>query len=154
VVIAVESVLAIIGDEDIGPAIVVEVADRHAKSPAVIGHAGLLRHVGKCPVVIVVKERGVGRGFLAIEGVECGAVDQIDVEPAVVVVIDQSHAGAVRFKDKGLLWPTHHMAPPAQARRFGHILKDHRPGFGKPTRSDRPSFSVVLGLVHAAVGHA
>src|ERR1035438_10169105 len=78
----------------------------------------------------------------------------IDVQPAVVVVIDQAHARAVRFKDKGLLWPTHYMTPSAQAGGFGHILKDYLTGFDKPTRSDRPSFSVVLGLVYAAVGHA
>ena len=65
VVVVVEAVLAEVGDVDVGPAVVVVVADGYAEAPAVVGDAGLGRDVGEGAVVIVVEERGVRRGGLA-----------------------------------------------------------------------------------------
>ncbi len=102
VVVAIEAVLAEVGDEEIGPAVVVEVADDGAKAPAIVGDAGLGGDVGKGAVVIVMEERGVRGGCLAGFGFEGGAVDEVDVEPAVVVVVEQSDAGADGFEDGAL----------------------------------------------------
>src|SRR4029078_7329758 len=48
----------VVGDVEIGPAIVVEVEPRDAQGEvaARIGHAGLLRHVGELAVAVVVEE--------------------------------------------------------------------------------------------------
>ena len=92
VVVVVEAVLAEVADVDVGPAVVVVVADGHAEAPAVVGHAGFCGDVGEGAVVVVVEERGVRRRGFAGQRVEGGAVDEIDVEPAIVVVIEQRDA--------------------------------------------------------------
>src|ERR1017187_8188362 len=61
VVVVVQPVFAIVRYEDIGPAVVVVVADCNAEAPAVIGHAGRRSNVGECAVVIVVEECGMRR---------------------------------------------------------------------------------------------
>ncbi len=91
VVVVIEAVLAEIGDEDVGPAIVVEVTNNRTEAPAVIGYAGLGCDVREGAVVVVMKERGVGRLRLSLFGVVAGAVYQIDVEPAVVVIVQQCY---------------------------------------------------------------
>ena len=63
-VVVVQPVLTVIGDEDVGPAVVVEVTYCHSKAPAIVGDTGLCGDVGEGAVVVVVKERGVRRlGF-------------------------------------------------------------------------------------------
>jgi hypothetical protein len=49
-----ELVLPGVDHVDIGPAIVVVVADRHAHAVAFARHAGFLGHVGEGPIVVVV----------------------------------------------------------------------------------------------------
>ena len=88
VVIVIEAVLAEVGDVEIGPAVVVEVADDSAEAPAIVGDAGFGGDVGEGAVVIVVEERGVRRGGVAGFGLEGGAVDEVDVEPAIVVKVE------------------------------------------------------------------
>ena len=92
VVVVIEAVAAIVSHVDVGPAIIVVVAHSHAKSPALVADAGLVGDISKCPIVIVVKEHGAGRGLLALEGRDRGTVQKIDVEPAVVVVVEQRDA--------------------------------------------------------------
>ena len=88
-IVVVEAVLAEIGNVDVGPAIVVVIADHHAKAPALIGHSGFVGHVGERSIVIVVEQHGPRRRFLALQCGERRAIQQIDVEPAVVVVVEQ-----------------------------------------------------------------
>src|ERR1700722_12473537 len=94
VIIVVEAILAEVRHVEIGPAIIVIIADCNAESPAVVRDASLLSNVRKSAVMIVVKERGVRRQSLARYGVISGAVHHVDVEPAVVIVIEQRNAGA------------------------------------------------------------
>jgi len=49
-----ELVLSRVDHVDIGPAIVVVVADRHAHAVAFARDAGFLRYIGKRPIVVVV----------------------------------------------------------------------------------------------------
>ena len=153
-VVAVEPVVAEVGNKDVGPAVVVEIRDGHAEAPAVVGDAGLVGHVGKGSVVIVVKERGMGRGALAAERIVGRAVHQIDVEPAVVVVVDQAHAGAVGLQNVFLLRRAHFMAPAGKPRGLGHVLEDHRALFHKPAGGDGPLVLVVNGSEYSGGGNA
>ena len=70
VIIVVEAILPVIGDVDVGPAIIVIVADRYAKTPAIVGNSGLFRDIGECSVVIIMKKRGVRRLDFASKRVE------------------------------------------------------------------------------------
>ncbi len=92
VVVVVEAVLAVVGDEEVGVTVVVVVADGYAKAPAVVGDSCLGGDVGEGAVVVVVEEGGVGRLRFAGKSVVGGAVDHVDVEPAVFVVVQEGYA--------------------------------------------------------------
>ncbi len=111
VIVVVQPILAPVGNKNIRPAIVVVVGHRCANTPAVVGYTGFGCYVGKCSVVIVVEERCVRRCLFAVERIEGGAVDDVNIEPAVVVVIDQAHAGAIGFNDVLLLRRSHLVGP-------------------------------------------
>ena len=99
----------------IGPAVVVVVGHGAAESPAVVGDAGFGGDVGEGAVVIVVEERGVRRGLFAGERVDGGAVDDVDVEPAVVVVVEQAYTRALGLDDVVLGWSAHLVGPLGEA---------------------------------------
>ena len=58
-VVAVEDVLAVVGDEEVVPAVVVVVADAAALSPAAAGEAGFSGDVGEGAVAVVLEEMAV-----------------------------------------------------------------------------------------------
>ena len=148
-IVVVQAVLSVVADEDVGPAIVVVVANGHAESPAVVGDAGLFGNIGESAVVVVMEERCVGRRGFAVDGVEGGPVDKIDIEPAVVVVIDQTHAGTVGFDDEFLLGRAHGVAPRPEPRLLRDVLEDHRAGIGKAARGDGTVLGIVNRSMHA-----
>ena len=142
-VVVVEPVLSVVAHKEIGPAVVVVVGNRAAIAPAVVGHAGLGAHIGKGSVVVVVKQRGVRRLLLAVKRVECRAVDEVDIEPAVVVVVDQADAGSVGLNDEVLLRHAHLVDPAGEPGLFGDVLKDHRPLVDESSGGDGPLLRVV-----------
>src|ERR1019366_1625700 len=106
-IVVVETVFAVVADVHVGPSIVVVVRDAHAISPTIVGYPSLGSHIGERAVVVVMKQRRVRRLFLAIECIEGRSVDQVNVEPAVIVVVDQADTRAVGFDDEILLWHAH-----------------------------------------------
>jgi hypothetical protein len=82
-----------VGNENVGATIVVVVTNGDTHSVACSGHAGFFSDIGKRAVVVVAIEPVpvVGRGLFKRRNL--GAVDAIDVEKAVVVVIEKSHTG-------------------------------------------------------------
>ena len=98
----VEHVAAEAGDVEIGPAVVVDVAHGAAHGEAGRSDAGFGGDVGEGAVVIVMEERA--SGLLALERhLYCGRVGEVNVGPAVAVVIDDQDAAAHRFHDVLLL---------------------------------------------------
>ena len=92
-VVVVEDVAAPVADEQIVEAVVVVVADAAALSPARMRQPGLARHVGEGAVAVVV-EQVTGRLRRLHRRIEAGAVHQEDVQPAVVVVVEQRDTAA------------------------------------------------------------
>ena len=90
-VVAIEHVLAVVGDEEIVEAVVVVVADGHRRGPARSRQPGLLGHVGEGAVAVVLVE-AIGRARR--RAFEARAAQHEDVEPAVVVVVEERHAAA------------------------------------------------------------
>src|SRR5579859_1991121 len=85
--------------EEIVPAIVVVIAHAYAGLPTRAGEAGFFRDVGESSIaVIFVQMRGGSFAWRPIF-VEAGSVCQINIEPAVVVVIEKSQATAFGFDD-------------------------------------------------------
>src|SRR5215471_17137327 len=98
VLVVVQAVLSVVGDIEVFPAVVVVVADANALSPARSGEAGLVGNVGECAVVVIAVEV-IGRGLAAGKAFESGSIDQENVWPAIVVVVDDANAGAGSFDD-------------------------------------------------------
>ena len=94
----VEPVLAVVSDVEVVEAVVVVVACADSLSPAARSQPGLLSHVGKAAIVIVV-EQMIGGSGLARRHLKGGAVDDEDVGPAIIVIIKDGDAGAGGFDD-------------------------------------------------------
>src|ERR1700730_2368908 len=77
-------------------AIVVVVGNRAAEAIGFDGEPGLLSDVGEGAVVIVVVERGERLGAGGMAGPVHG-IDEEDVLPAVIVVIEKTNAAAHGF---------------------------------------------------------
>ena len=97
-VVAIEDVLAVVGDEDGLMAVVVLIGNGDALRPALTDEAGFFGDVCKRAVAVVFVEaircvRGDRRG------VEAAAVENENVEPAVVIVIEECNAAAGGFED-------------------------------------------------------
>jgi len=93
VVVAEELVAGDVGEEDIGPTVVVEVADGDSHAVAFALDASLFGDVGEGAVAVVVEEAVPIAGRFLLQGRDCGTVDEVNVQPAVVIVVDQADAG-------------------------------------------------------------
>ena len=93
--VAEESVLADAGDEDVGKAVVVVVADGHAHAVEFDIETGAGGYVGEGAVAVVAVEPKRGAGFLVSGPV--GTIDQKNVLPAVAIVVEKGAAGAESF---------------------------------------------------------
>src|SRR6185437_10886007 len=156
VVVVVEAGYAVVADVEVGPAVVVVVGDGAAVTPPIVLDSGFFGDVGKGSVVIVAEQSGVGRGLLAVEGVEGGAVDEVDVEPPIVVVVDETDAGAIGFDDEVFFGRAHLMDPAGEARLFGDVLEDdgRLAGLDEAAGSDGAVLLVVLGRGAEASGNS
>ena len=101
-VVVIQDVLAKVGQEEVIVAVVVVISDADAVAPARVAEPCLVGHVGESAIAIVVIE--VIRGFAAgREPFVLGAVQQENVEPAVLVVVIEGDPAAVGFHDVLLL---------------------------------------------------
>ena len=97
--VAKQPVLADAGDENIGKAVVVVIADGHAHAVEFNVESGVRGHVGERAVAVVVIEPQ--RGALLFCGRASPApVDQQNVLPAVAVVVEKGAAGAESLRQK------------------------------------------------------
>ena len=93
--VAEQAVLSDAGDQDVGIAVVVEVADGGAHAVQLHIEAGAARDIGERAVAVVAvqaERRAPARVARPIH-----AVDEQDVRPAVGVVVDEGAAGPERF---------------------------------------------------------
>ena len=89
--------------EEVVPTVVVVVADADAGLPAGSGEAGVFGDIGERAVAIVFEEMGCGRLAFWPGGIEAIAVGEVDVEPAVVVVVEKCDAAAFGLDDGGFV---------------------------------------------------
>ena len=93
--------------------------------------------------MIVVKEQWRGAEALSVERREGGAIHQVDVEPAVVVVVDQPDAGARGLDDELLLPRAGAMMKLIQSGLLRDVRKYDRCAVHKPTCRDRAGLGVL-----------
>ena len=90
--------MAVVTDEEIVPAIVVVVADTAALTPAAVCKASFGCDVGEGTVPIVLEE--MRDGFLALrKSLDTGAVDEENVDPVVMIVVEESYSAACGFEE-------------------------------------------------------
>ena len=154
VVIVVQAVLPQIGDVEIGPAIVVIVAHRAAKPPPVIRDSRFFRHLGKRSIAVVVEERRVRRNRLPAQCVDGRSIHQVDVEPAVVVVVEKADARTLGLDNDLLRGSAGRIVPPCQAGLFGCIHENNRACLDETASGDGTMLAVELGLLSAAASHS
>ena len=97
--IAEQAVLAPERDVEIVEAVIVVVAGARALPPPGNRQAGARRHIFECPVAAIAIQ--VARGLLAArKPFQRRAVDEKQIEPAVVVVVERGHAAAGRLEQE------------------------------------------------------
>src|ERR1700722_3932301 len=97
----VQTVFAEIGYIQIRPAIVVVIAHRDTHAPAVVSNSSLLRYVSECAIVVVMEQRRMLRGSFAGKRFVAETVYKEDVEPSVIVIVQQCNSATERLNDKG-----------------------------------------------------
>ena len=123
-VVAEERVLAVVADEQIVPAVVVVVAHAAGLAPAGAREAGLQCDIGECAVAIVLEEMAnwlvaFGKAF------EPPAVDEENVDPVVLVVVEKGCAAARGFKQIFVAVLAAEDGLDVEAGFFGHVDKLH-----------------------------
>src|ERR1700722_560466 len=98
VLVVVKAVLAVVGDIEIFPSIVVVVADANPLPPSGRGEAGLRGHVGERAVMIVAIQV-VRRSLSGGKSLEPRSIHQKNIGPAVIVVIENRDPGPGGFND-------------------------------------------------------
>ena len=82
-----------IGEKDVRPAVVVVVSDGDADAVALALHSGALGNIGVSAVAVIVEQAVPILRRLFLERWDGRAVDEVNVQVAVVVVIEERHAG-------------------------------------------------------------
>src|ERR1700733_8441598 len=98
-VVAIERILAVIRDQEIIAAIVVVVAHAAGLAPASsVLQSRTDRHIGEGSIAIVLEETTVR--FLALrKTLQPPAIDQKEIDPAIVIVVVEGQATASSFKE-------------------------------------------------------
>ncbi len=122
-VVVPQHVMTPIAAEQVIPAVIVIVAHANARAPSGAAQAGFFRHVRERAVAVVLKEvlRGrlaIGIGFFARQAV---AVGEVDVEPAILVVIEKGQPAALGFNNVFLVLDAAPHVGDVEAGLFRHI---------------------------------
>ena len=84
-----ELVSSDVREEDVGPPVVVVIADGDSHAITGAGNAGALSHVGKRTVVVVAIEPVPVHGRIFLQGRNCCAIHQVNIQIAVAIVVEQ-----------------------------------------------------------------
>jgi hypothetical protein len=97
-VVAIQNVVSKTGKVEVGPAVVVVIPDRAAVSETGSIQTRFGCDIGKSAVVVVVVKRS--RSVHSFERlVDSGLIGEVNIRPAVSVIVDENHSAAHRFHD-------------------------------------------------------
>ena len=146
-IVAIQPVLAKIRYVEIGPSIIVVISYGNAETPSIVGYSCLLGDVSECAVVIVMKQRSVRRRGFAGQCIVSRSIHQINVEPAVVVVVEKGDTGADGLENEFRFRRAHHVPPVRQSSLLGNVLKNDGPTVDKSAGGD----GTLLAVQHRCV---
>ena len=115
--------MAPVAAEQIIPAVIVIVAHADARAPTGPAQSGFFGNVRKCAIAVILEKMlggrlAIGVGLLAGEAVTVG---QVDVDPAILVVIEEGQPAALGFHDVFLALDAAPYVRHVQAGLFGYI---------------------------------
>ena len=154
VIVVVEPVLAEVRYINVRPPVVVVVSHDYTEAPAFVRDAGLFRNIRECAVMIVVQQHGARRRFLALQRGESRAIQQVNVQPAIVVVIEQRYAGSWRLENRPFLRRSRAMMEYVDAGRMRHVHKNDRRVINEASGRNRSRKRVPHRSVRRACAHA
>jgi len=116
-----ENIVTPVAAEKVVPAVIVIVADAYTCAPTGPSQAGLFRHITIRPVPVVF-EKMLNRTFSRLVGFfQPNSVCQINVQPAIVVVIEEGQSASLSLDDVFLaVYPSPDILD-AQPGFFSHI---------------------------------
>src|SRR5436309_1895960 len=92
--------VAPVGDKQIVPAVIVIVSDTDALAPASVRDSGAGGDIGESPIAVVLVESADGRLSRRPTRFKARPVDEKDVEPAVIVIINKSATASGGFEQE------------------------------------------------------
>src|SRR5690242_15820512 len=104
--------------------------------------------------MIVMKQSCMWRFGFSIHRLVSHAVDEIDVQPTIIVVVQQRHATAQRFRDVSLLWRPARIPPCIETGLLRNIVKDDRAAVHKSARRNWPMLHIMHWRVDTAGARA
>src|SRR6266849_2010121 len=112
--------------EEIVPTVVVVISDAHAGLPPGAREPGFFGDVGKSAVAIIFEEMRSRRFSFRPLGVQARSVGEINIEPAVLVVIEKREAAAFGFDDVAFVIDAAPHVWRIQSGFFGYVDKCDR----------------------------
>jgi len=104
--------------------------------------------------MIVMKKHRARRSFFSLQCGDRRSIQQINIQPAVVVVIDERHARTGRFDDGFLFRAARAMVKFVQPDLLGYVRENHRRAIDKSARGDRPGLGIFDRRMSAGSGDA
>src|SRR5207249_4809292 len=127
-VIVIEDVPSIAGHIEVHPAITVVISSRGTHAKIAAPYPGLIRYVRKRAVVVIVVESVLQR-CVRREKIRRTTIDQINVHPTVVVIIEEDSAAAAGFRQMMSFRARVIMHPGYLAFTGGNFDERHRSSF-------------------------
>ncbi len=111
-----------VGDQEIGPAVVIVISNADALTPSRLRQAGLSAYVLEVAVPLVVKESGHAVGWRT-GIVESGSIDKKYIVTAIAVVVQDGNTVSCRLQNVVLIGQTAVCVWSAQTSGASHILE-------------------------------
>ena len=124
-VVTVQTALSQVDDINIRPTVIVEIAGAYPRAPAVVLDASAGGDIGERTVAVVAKQGGRQRLFLTSSSGVSQRIDEVDIDPSIVIEIEESQSGARGFRQVGFERLPRDMLKPTQAGGLGHIFVVH-----------------------------
>src|SRR5438552_3913464 len=154
VIVVVEAILSVVRNVNVGPTIVVVIADSDAEAPAFVRHASLVGYVRKRSIGIIVKEHRSWRRLFSKQGGDGRAIQNVNVEPAVVVVVEQCHAGTGRLDDHALIGIAGAVTKFSEPGLLSNVDEYDESAVDKSTRRDGTRFIIFNRRMRRASRYA
>src|SRR5262249_29384039 len=111
--------------------------DGDSESPAFVSDTSFVGDIGERAVMVVMQEHGTGSGCFALERGKGRAIHEIDVEPTIVVIVEEGHAGARSFENGALFRAAHFVVKDVETGGVRRVDENDGSAIDKTTCGNR-----------------